>query len=444
MTCGNSPRTTFDIALKLAVEASCGSAPSIEPNAHYWQGGAWIPITPTGMPSLMNQEETIFPQGRAGNRAVNNRAPVRGRAWSDGSYDFDVTDDSLIALLYGVLGSVSAVGTKSTDYELAEGLALANGTSTVLDLVNYPSDGGAILRFCVHATSGAGWIEVKGVDPEGTGISEIISFNSAGSFYTRNSFSAVGTSSITVYSDNTGDVDVQGFKFWEYTITPNGSSNPTFSIERLGDPTAGATSKSFMHTAMVVQNVTLNNPAAQRDGLFTGSVTWEGAPTATCNATSLTSVSPVLVYPAWTQAINRDGVSWHRVTNFSLTIDGGNRNYRAAAGVQNPQGVFFGSQEVTGSMDILLNNEEEYARWKGASNQVIYTKWQTPYKLTSSDYQQLECSMNDLYLENPSFSEDEDAWSMSTDFRTINGAEGLITFKFKSNVPPNAYGLAVE
>lgn len=437
-----APQPTFNIGLKIAREETYSVAPGGSTNAHWWQGGLWIPITTDGLPSLMDQQEVIFAAGHAGRRARNNRAPVQGRHWSGGGFDFPITEDFIGLLLFGALGTASTNSVPSTDFTLASVNPLNPAASNTIDLNSQPSDGGAILQFIITSTSDAGWISVSGVDAHGNGASEVISFSSAGSFYTRTSFSAIGPSSIVVYSDSEGSAQVYGFQYFEHTFSTNNTSNPTFAIERIGDPTAGNTaSVGYMHTGMVVQELTLNTPAAQRDGLFTGNVTFEGNPTATSTATSLTAVSAVKVWPAWGLSTTRDNSNWFKVTNQSITISAGNRNYRAAAGVRNPQGAFNGPQEVTGSNDILVDDEEEFRRWQGASSQAVRYTWTTPHKLTSGQNQQLTASLLSLFLENVTLGEDDDALTLSADFRTIDDADaGLIKFQLINGVPGTAYG----
>lgn len=438
-----APQPVFLLGMKLSVEATRGVAPSSSTSPHWWEGSTWIPFSSDGTPDLADRMEVVFPVGAAGKRAMNSRSPVQGRRWSDGNFAFPIASDLIGAILYGALGSLSTNSVPSTDFTLASGTALPPATSTTVDLSAQPSDGGAILRFVIETTSNAGVISVSGVDADGRGASEVIDFSSAGSFYTRSSFSAIGPSSIIIYSDSEGSVAITGFQYWEHTITPNNASNPSFSIEKLGDPKAGAASKSFMHTGMVVQELTFNTPAAQRDGLFTGNVTWEGDPTATCDATSQMQTSAVKIWPAWGLAITRDNVNFFKVTNHTLTINAGNRNFRAAAGVQNPQGSFYGPQEVTGSMDVLVDDEEERNRWLGASSMQMRFVWDTPHKLTTTRNQTLAASMNS-YTESFSDGEDDDAQNVSLDFRNIDDANhGIISFTLTNGVPPTAYGSAI-
>jgi len=434
------PKTTFNVGLKVAIEGSRGVAPSSSANPHWWQGGKWIPIVTDSLPDLLDRQGIIFPSGHAGKRAMNNRAPVQGRQWSDGSFPFTVTSDFLGALLCGALGSASTNRVPSTNPTLASGAGLAVATSNVIDLSSQPTDGGAVLEFVVMSTSDAGWISVSGIDANGRGASEVIDFSSAGSFYTRTSFSAIGPSSITVYSDAEGSVAINGIKYFEHTFTANNTSNPSFSIERLGDPTAGATSISRMHVGMVIQELTLNTPAEQRDGLFTGTVSFEGNPTATCTATSPTQASAMNVWPAWGFKTTRDGTNWYKATNHTITIDAGNRNYRAGAGVRTPQGSFYGPQQVTGSMDILVDDEGEFLRWQGASRQQIVATWDTPHKLTSGQNQELSASLLSLYLENVGETDTDNAISMPIDYRTIDDSDaGIAKFLLINGVPGSVY-----
>ena len=438
-------RATFSTGLKVAIEDAYSVAPGTSGNSGWWQGGRWFDITTDGLPDMDDRQATIFPQGQAGLRAMNNRPPVIGRKWSDGSFNYEITSDFITLLAYAALGSLSSNMVPSTTFELLNDEPLADGTSKSLVLAAQPSDGGAILRMWITDTSAAGWVSVSGIDAYGNGASEVVSFSSAGSFWTRTSFSAIGASGIQVYSDNGGSITIQGVQAYQHIISVNETSNPSMSIERHGDPSAGATSKSRMHTGMVVQSFSIDTPAEVRDGLVTGSVSLEGNPTATCTATSLNAVSAVNVWPSWVLSLTRDGTAYNKVMNFSIEYTAGNRNYRTATGYQNPQGAVYLGQELTGSIDILLNDETEYNRWQGASSNNIVAKWDSPHKLTSASNQLIYASMNQLYFEDLSKGDADGLLNLTGNFRTINDANnGLVKFLVRNNVPGVAYGNSVS
>lgn len=433
-------KSVFSTGLKLAVESSYSVAPAA---GDWYQGGRWIDVVTDGLPDIMDRQAIIFPAGHAGKRTMNNRSPVVGRKWSDGSFNFPVTSDFLGAILYGLMGSASANSVPSTTFNLVNDYGVGGGTSKSIDFTNQPSDGGAIIRVFVAGTSTAGSIAFCGIDTQGNGASEILSWTSGGSLYTRTSFSSLGASGTTVFSGNDASLTLQGFKYFDYHFSLNNTSAPTLSVERYGDPTAGAASISRMHTGMVVQNFTLNTPAAQRDGLVTGSVQLEGNPTATCTAGTLSDTSAVGVWPSWGLKITRDNVNWFKVTDATLTANTGARNYRSAAGVQNPQGAFWGGFETTAGMQLLVDDEGEFLRWQGASTQQIRYRWTSPWRLTTGDYQTLSASMLSAYIEGDiSPQEDEQAWALSVNMRGVNNdSTGIISWNLKSNVPPSAYGL---
>ncbi len=432
--------SVFNTGLKVAVESSYSVAPAA---GDWYQGGRWVDVVTDGLPDIADRQAVIFPTGHAGRRTMNNRPPVVGRKWSDGSFNFPVTSDFLGSILYGLMGSASANSVPSTTFDLVNDLGVGGGTSKVIDFTNQPSDGGAVIRVWVSGTSTAGSITFRGLDAHGNGASETISWTSGGSLYTRTSFSSLGASGTTVYSGNSASLTLQGFKYFNYNFSLNNTSAPTLAIERYGDPTAGAASISRMHTGMVVQNFTLNTPAAQRDGLVTGSVQLEGNPTATCTAGTLSETSSVGVWPSWGLKVTRDNLNWFKVTDATLTVNTGARNYRSAAGVQNPQGAFFGGFEATTGMQLLVDDEGEFLRWQGASKQEIRYLWTSPWRLTSSDYQTLSASMLSAYIEGDiSPQEDEQAWSLGVTMRALNNdTAGALSWSLKSNVPPSAYGL---
>lgn len=436
-----TPRTTFSISLQIAKEESYSVAPNASNNPYYWQGGKWVPVTTNGTPDLWDRQATIFPEGRAGSRAKYNRRPVVGRRWSDGDFAFDATMDFLPLIVYGALGSLSSNSVPSTNgASMLEVEPIAAATSVPLVLVNQPGDGGAILQMYIGGTSTTGWVSIQGVDADAQGASELISFTSAGSLYTRTSFSAIGASSISVWSNNAATISINGFQRFEHTVSVNNVDNPTFSIQSHGDPTAGATSKIRMLTGMLVTKFSLDTPAEARDGLITGSVEWEGNPTATCDLSDIPAVSSVRVWPAWTLSITREGVNFDRALDFTMEYSSGNRNYRTASGRQNPQGPFFGTQELNGSMRLLLTDESDYQKWVGASSNEFVCTWNSPYKLADGVFQTMTASLTALYYSEINRGEDADMQILEADFNSIVSAEdSILKMKFVNNIPPSCY-----
>lgn len=438
------PQTTFNIGLQLAVEEVYGLAPSTSKNPNWWQGGRWFPAVTSETPDLWDDQATIFPQGRAGSRSRRTRRPVTGRQWSGGGFAVDWTMDLLPLIAYANLGGLSSNMVPSSDFDLLNEEPIPAGASKSLVLATQPSDGGAILRFWVSGTSVGGWISIQGITADGVGASEVISFTSAGSLYSRLSLSAIGASSITMWSDNDATLDIQGIKYWEHIVS-TASYNPTLSIQSLGDPTAGAASRMRLFPGMVSTDFAFNAPADQDDGLLTGEANFMGAPTATCAAPLIPSASPALVIPAWTTQFTREGNTYDKVLGMTLDYQSGNRNYKSAAGQQGPQGVVFLSRELTGSFRLFLENEIEYDKWRGASGNSIVGTWNTQSKLTATDFEAFNASMLQLYFEDVSRGEDNDLQILETDISTIEDASaGILKFWFKNRVPGTAYGNTVS
>jgi hypothetical protein len=377
---------------------------------------------------------------------MNQQAPVQGRKWSDGDFSANVTADFVGLLLHAAMGGLSSDTVPSTDHELLVDEPLTSGEKQLV-LAQQPSDGGALLGILITGTSEGGTISVSGIDAEGNGASENITFASAGSFFTRNSFSAIGASSLTINanSEDIGSATVYGYKYFKHTFSAS-DQNPTYSIERVGDPAAGdAASRSFMHGGMVLQSITFNTPAATRDGVFSVDSTWEGRETAACDATTIQHASTLRIWPAWSLSISRDNVSWHKAKNQTFTINAGNRNYRTAAGVQGPQGAFHGGRELTGSNEVLLEDETEFNRWRGASrlSQVFY--WVSPWALTSNQNQALTASFLGSYTENVDGSDSDGEQTLSMDYRNTADAEAdLGKFTLIGPTPRSAYGASMS
>lgn len=430
------PIASFKQGIKLATEAS----PSVAPAAGaWWQGGRWHDVITDALPDISDKIGLIFPTGHSGRRSMNQQAPVVGRKWSEGEFTANVTADFIGALLHGALGGLSTNSIPSSTPSLVA-LEALNAASKSLVLTNPISNGGGILRFIISGTSLGGTIYGSGIDSYGNGASEQITFSSAGSFYFRTSFSSIAASGIQITSQNlNGSVTIDSFQGWEHIFSAS-DSNPTYSIEKIGDPTAGAASKSFMIPGLLLKELSLNTAAADNEGIFTISSSWEGDPTAASNSTAINNASILRIWPAWTLAINRDGANWFKVTNMNMTLNTGNRKYKAAAGKQNPQGELYLGRSLEASVDILVDNEVEYNRWRGASKQELTFTWDTDWKLHGSSDMKLTASLTDAYLVNVTGGDDDGAYQLSGDIRTIAGANDIAKFALLTGVPGTAYG----
>jgi hypothetical protein len=192
---------------------------------------------------------------------------------------------------------------------------------------------------------------------------------------------------------------------------------------------------------MVIADMTMNAPAEQRDGIINIESNWEGDPSATCVAKGIQEASSLRIWPSWITTVTRDGVTYTRPRNVAFTVNTGNRNFRSAAGVQTPQGSFYGAREATGSIELLLSDETEFLRWRGASAQPFVFTFTAPWALTTTQNEQLETSMTNVYLENVETGEDDGLFLYSSDFRSVVDAENEIAaYKIISGMPPEVYG----
>src|SRR3990167_11037950 len=121
-----------------------------------------------------------------------------------------------------------------------------------------------------------------------------------------------------------------------------------------------------------------------------------------------------------------------------MNITPANANYRAAAGVQGPQGTFFGATEYTGSIEILLTNEAEYRKWQAASEIQMHALWDTPWKLAGSTNYQLSASIP-AYLENVQVQNSDDKYVLSGDFRVVRNDNFPFSMQLRNGVPGAAY-----
>lgn len=434
--------STFSLATKLAVETDYTSAPSGLRNGRLWsEGGRWFDVITDGLPSMQDNQAVIFPEGHAGDRRMNQQSPVQGRAWSEGDLSAPVVADFLGVLLLGAMGAASTnmVPSSST----ASLLVNEPLTSNRPVLNNQPSDGGAILRFDIQGFDGTGvTIAISGIDAGGNGASEVITTAvQRGVAYSRTSWSSIAASGMSITGASGGTFTVYGIRNFTHTFT-TASQAPTMTMERQGVPTAGEASANLahIHPGLVVRSLTLETNAEQTDGLFMVSADFEGAESGASTKTGLNGPSALKIWPSWGLRIRRDnGTQWDVVQNMSLQINTNNANYRAAAGTRSPQGVFFGPQEFTGSIEILLNNELEYRKWQSASEIQMHALWNSPWKMAGSTVYSLSASIP-AFLENIQTQESDSKWVLSGDFRVVRNDNFPCQFALTNGTPGRAYG----
>jgi hypothetical protein len=442
--------STYNSGTKISVETDRGSAPSGVKNGKLWsEGGRWFDVITEGYPTVQDTQAMIFPQGHAGDRRINQQVPVVGRQWSDGQFKAPIVADFLGALLYGAFGSLSSnmvPSSSPTGGSLTVNEPLA-GTDKLLSfnqngVLTQPGDGGAILRFELKGIQGPGYVTIYGIDAYGNGASETVGFPAAGLAYSRTSFSSVGASGLSVHGLSAGNLTVIGIRNFTHTFT-QASVAPTFSFERIGNPTAGEASanKNFITPANVLKTLTFTIDAEKVDAIATVDAVFEGDPSGGSTKTTINAPSMLRVWPAWDLSITRDnGATWNVVENVTLTINTGNTNYRAAAGTQGPQGSFYGATEYLGNITILLNNEVEYNKWKGASEIKMFWSLQTPWILAGSTFYNIAASVP-AFLNKVAVTDTNGMFTLTGDYRVVRDDTFPMSMALTNSTQGQAYSL---
>jgi hypothetical protein len=147
------------------------------------------------------------------------------------------------------------------------------------------------------------------------------------------------------------------------------------------------------------------------------------------------------VWPSWALQVSRDlGTAWNVVENVNLQVNTGNTKYRAAAGVQGPQGSFFGATEYTGNITILLNNELEYAKWRSASEIQMLWNMNTPWKLAGSTVYALNASVP-AYFGKLQVQDTNGMFTLAGDFRVVRDDNFAHQYTLVNGTPGQAYTL---
>ena len=432
--------STFSQNLKVSTEIDRGSAPSGTRAGRQWcEGGRWFDVITDGLPSIQDQMAVIFPSGHAGDRRMNQQAPVVGRRWSEGDLSAPLVGDFIGVLLYAAFGAAS---TNMTPSSSAASKLVAEPLSDPKSLVlnNSLHDGGNLLRFDVVGIDGPGTISVCGVDAYGNTNSELITVPARGLVWGRTSWSSIAASGIAVSGLSAGTLTIVGVRNYTHTYT-HASTAPTLAFERQGVPTTGEGSAnlSHIHPAMVLKSLTFEFNAEQVDGLVMVSADFEGDPSGASAKTTLHGASTMKIWPSWATRVRRDnGTQWDVVQSMNLTIAPANANYRAAAGVQGPQGSFFGGTEATGNIEILLTNEAEYRKWLNASEIQMHALIDSPWKMAGSLNYQISASLP-AYLENLQLNDSDGKFILSGDYRIVRNDNFAFAVQVRNNVPGVAY-----
>jgi hypothetical protein len=438
--------STYNSGTKISLEVDRGSAPSGVRLGRLWsEGGRWFDVITTGLPTVQDTQAVIFPQGHAGDRRINQQPPVVGRQWSEGDFNAPVVADFMGVLLYAAMGSLSTNMVLSGGVPAGASLMDKQGLSALgqlLTLAKQPSDGGAILRLALEGIVGPGTVTIAGIDAYGNGASEVVTITGAGNMYTRTSFSSIAGSGLSVAGLSGGNLTITGIRNFVHTFT-QASVAPTLAMERIGHPTAGEASanKNFLNVGMVLKTMALAIDSEKVDGLTTVQATFEGDPSGASTKTLINAPSMLRIWPSWDLQVTRDqGTAWNVVENVTLTVNTGNTTYRAAAGLQNPQGAFFGATEYLGNITILLNNELEFAKWRAASEIQMLWNMQTPWKLAGSTNYSLAASVPS-YFNKLTEADTNGMYTLTGDYRVVRDDNFPFSFSLVNGTPGAAYTL---
>jgi hypothetical protein len=333
-------------------------------------------------------------------------------------------------------------GGTATNASLLTLIGLSATGNQLLTLAKQPSDGGAIFRVEVTGIVGPGTLSISGIDAYGNGASENITLNGAGTMYSRTSWSSIGNSGLSVNGLSAGNITITGIRNFVHTFT-QASVAPTLAMERIGNPTAGEASanKNFINPNNVLKSLNFTWDAEKVDGLGMVQASFEGDPSGASTKTTINAPSMLKIWPSWALQVSRDqGTAWNVVENINLQVNTGNTKYRAAAGVQNPQGSFFGATEYTGNITILLNNELEYAKWRAASEIQMLWNMNTPWKLAGSTVYALNASVPS-YFGKLAVQDTNGMFTLAGDFRVVRDDNFPMQFSLVNGTPGQAYTL---
>ena len=431
--------------VKLAPEASYGVAPCGFPSGSpWWLGGRWQLAMPTEYPTFQDRQEVIFPKGGTEERMAHRVQPVVGRRWSEGVLTAPFSLELGELLFVGLLGNAQLAQTITAQTSLLENEPINTAPKNFV-LAAQPTVGQR-LRFEIKGTGNPGTLGVSGIDVYGNAVSELISFPSGGLFYSRNSYRTVGDSSLAVSGITNGTLTAIGFGRFNHTIS--GIALPvTLSIEQAGTPDTGSAASAFIHTGVIVEELTLHNDAEAPDGLLTITAQLEGRFSTTCPIVTETptfSGSFLRPWPAWALQVKRADSDWNKVASMDLSFRTENANYRPTADGQLPQEAFAGPVTVEGDLGILVDNDDERGRWLGASITKLEFNWSAPWKLRDAVQETMILSLASAFHETYELGEQDGQYRLNSHIRAVintasNNTNDLV-INFGGGIPSTAFG----
>jgi len=381
-------------------DVAWGTAPANELE-YNMNGGKWMSfITASPLGALKRIEAKHRSKGATGQRSIDQHVPVSAAHRSEGALEIPFVSDVGGLLLRCALGADSAADTNDAAIITAGVINEATETFDGGELTQPTATKYPYVKFVVTedtpGTANAGTVVITGTDPADRTISETIvtpALTAAQSYtvYSKLSYKTVTSIVVTGWATGTAALTATGIVQTAHTITCADTSG-SLSIDEHSDPAAGA-GNIWRYTGLVIPQLNLAFAATEEEGLFVITPTLAGKfPTAVADPTY--RLPPLTPWPSWVCSVTRGGVANAKIQAANFQINTGTRLRRAATGSQDPAGVVDGGRTVAISGRMWFDDNTEYADWVNNALANYEFTFASPYKVTSTTYQNLllECT----------------------------------------------------
>lgn len=362
----------------------------------------------------------IFQMYQAGKRAINQQAPVEGAYTVEGSLEMPCYLELIDPFLAALMGSTARTPTAGT-------AALASTAFASVATLDTQSDGTEQFKFVIAsstATVGAALINIiqSSATVETITIGTDLGSSVNGDFYSKGAYD--GSSNAITFSIGgavtSGTVVVSGVDLNTNVFTLGTGVPSTLQIEEGGLARAG--SNSMVYNGVAVPSMTFAFDRTAADGMLTVTADVVSRFANSETATSYGNDAKTYYHPlqGWTASITKGGSDFAKLVGATFTIDNKNTLFVVSSGNQEPSGAFSGGAEVTGTFNILPEDNTEWAAFTAQTVGDYELLFTSPLDIVNSTKYTLKFEFSELYIEDYTPTHSNDLLAADIAFRTTD------------------------
>jgi hypothetical protein len=373
-----------------------------------------------GSGGLTKSVNNVFVQYSAGKRGLNQQAPVEGATTSEGTLELPMYPELIDPFLHALMGSTARTPT-------AGSAALASTAFASVATLDTQPDGTEVLKFVISSSTAASTASINIIQSAAT--VETITIGSSGSsvdgdYYSKGAYDG-SSNAITFTIAGTvtsGLVVISGVDKVSNVHTVGTSAPPTLQIEEGGHPSSGSNSHFYAGVSVVQANFAFDRSAVDNMAIMTPTFSGE-LPTA---ATATTYGNDPKTYynplAGWTASLTKAGSAFSKVVSMNFDIIANNNLFAIASGNQQPSGVTAGAIEVAGTMQILPEDNVEWAANIAQTVGDYHLVFTSPQAIVDSDNWTLTFEFTELHIESYTEGVTDGLFTADIAFRTLQEA----------------------